>query len=616
MKKYLKSKLVVTSSLVLMLGLVACSGDDDANTEPSEGNGGGEGTEETPDDDTVMYREDGIYSIDMFSPTIEAEGEAVGGTLNYALSSDAPIAGTLNPVWSSGVPDREATDWFYGAFFTLDETFTYTDEGLTTVEQSDDGKVINIKLNSEVNWHDGEPLTMDDYLYAHEVIAHPDYAGVRFGQTMRSIEGIMDYHNGEADTISGINVISDDEIELTFTEASPALMASGLWGVPLARHLFEQYEVADMEEVAEVRENPIGFGPYIVDTVTPGESVTYTKNEDYWQGEPKLDGVVFQVINPSVVAQAIRSGEVDMIAFPENQFEDNADMTNVNWIGRIGGSYSYVGFKLGDWDGENNTVNTDPDMKMSDVNLRKAMALAVDWDEVGQSIYNGLRWGGTTVIPPYHSFYHDETNEGHGFDPDEANRILDEAGYEMNGDYRQTPDGEDLVINFASMSGDATSEVLADHQIQSWGEIGLNVQLVDGSLMEFNSFYDRVGQNGEDDPGIDVYAGAWSVGSDVDPSGVWGPNELFNFSRYSSDELDDLFARGNSVEALDLEYRQDVYNEFQEYFNEVIPAFPTMYRPEIIAFNDRVSGYSFEPGNNDLGYHTIQLNSETPSVDE
>ncbi len=609
MKKYLNSKLVVTSSLVLMFGLAACSdSDNDANTNTSENEG-----EQTGDSET-MYREDGVYSIDMFSSTIEPEGEAVGGVLNYALSSDTPIAGTLNPIWSSGVPDREATDWFYGAMFTLDETYTYSNEKLTSVELNDEGNVVNIKFNEKATWHDGEPLTMDDYLYAYEIIAHPDYTGVRFTSTLRDIEGIMDYHNGDSDTISGINVISDEEIEITFNDASPAIMASGLWSSPLPRHVFEQYDIAEMEEVSEVRENPIGFGPYIVDTITPGESVTYTKNEDYWDGEPKLDGVTFQVVNPSVVAQSLRSGEIDMVTFPESQFHENAELDNVHWLGRVGPSYSYVGFKLGTWDSENGMVDTDPDAKMSDVNLRKAMAMAVDWNEIGDQIYNGLRWNATSVIPPFHSFYHDDSNEGIPFDPEEAKRILDEAGYELNGDYRQTPEGEELVINYASMSGDQTNELLANQNIQAWNDIGLDVQLVDGALMEFNSFYDRVGQNGDDDPAIDIYAGAWSVGTDPDPSGIWGPDQLFNFTRYSSDELTDIFERGNSEEAVDLDYRQNVYNEFQEYFNEVVPAFPTVYRAEIVALNKRVSGYSQDNFNPNLSFHTIQLNSEEPYV--
>src|SRR5690625_7163534 len=95
-------------------------------------------------------------------------------------------------------------------------------------------------------------------------------------------------------------------------------------------------DVADISSSKELRENPIGIGPFKVDSVTPGESVVYSKNEDYWRGEPNLDEVVLKVINPDVVVQALETGEVDMVNdFPAGQFPDNAEMSNVEYqIGR------------------------------------------------------------------------------------------------------------------------------------------------------------------------------------------------------------------------------------------------------------------------------------------
>src|SRR5699024_540733 len=126
----------------------------------------------------------------------------------------------------------------------------------------------------------------------------------RFDATVRNVEGIEEYHNGEADEISGIEVIDDKTLEITYKEATPSLLAGGIWSYALPKHIFEDIEVEDMESSDAVRKEPIGFGPYIVDTIVPGESVTYTKNEDYWRGEPNLDTVTVKVIATSTVAQA------------------------------------------------------------------------------------------------------------------------------------------------------------------------------------------------------------------------------------------------------------------------------------------------------------------------
>lgn len=72
------------------------------------------------------------------------------------------------------------------------------------------------------------------------------------------------------------------------------------------------------------------------------------------------------------------------------------------------------------------------------------------------------------------------------------------------------------------------SESLAKFYLQNWKDVGLHVELVDGRLLEFNSFYDRVQK---DDPGIDIFGGAWGTGSDVDPGGLYGRGASFNYSR-------------------------------------------------------------------------------------
>src|SRR5699024_1001380 len=127
------------------------------------------------------------------------------------------------------------------------------------------------------------------------------------------------------------------------------------------------------------------------------------------------------------------------------------------------------------------------------------------------------------------------------------------AGYEwVDGEeFRRNPDGEEFTLNFASMSGGETAEPMAEYYLQSWQKVGLDVQLLDGKLQEFNTFYDRVGDGGNDDPDVHVYMGAWSVGSDVDPTGVYGETAMFNFSRYGNDKNTELLKDGVSDEEFD-----------------------------------------------------------------
>src|SRR5690606_35148552 len=259
------------------------------------------------------------------------------------------------------------------------------------------------------------------------------------------------------------------------------------------KHVFEGIDVKDMSESDPVRKNPIGFGLFKVESITAGESVVFKKNENYSQGEPALVDVILRVVDPSVVANELASGNLDMVdSFSTDLYKDNQDMEGIVFLGDIDNSYTYIGFKLGTWDKENGRVDYKPEESVvGDVNLRRAMWYAVDNDAVGKQFYDGFRWAATTLIAPSHSYYHDDTIEVPTYDPDKANEILDEAGYEdVDGDgFRENPDGSPLVINFASMSGGDIAEPLANYYIQSWQAVGLNVQLLDGRLHEFNTFY-------------------------------------------------------------------------------------------------------------------------------
>ena len=146
------------------------------------------------------------------------------------------------------------------------------------------------------------------------------------------------------------------------------------------------------------------------------------------------------------------------------------------------------------------------------------------------------------------------------------------------------------------MSGGDVAEPLANYYIQSWREVGLNVVKTNGRLIEFNTFYDMV-EN--DDPEVDIYQGAWGVGSDVDPYGLYGPDVPFNYPRYATEESTQLMEEGNSPDAFDVEQRQEIYNEWQALMVEEMPVVPTLYRSYVVPVNERVANYSIELGYNE-----------------
>lgn len=594
------NKALLALFLVFVLALAACSSDDEKDTGNEKEDDKTEQEDKTDGEDAGEgASDDPLAAFDTRSETGEVkEGE----TLNFGLVSDTPFEGTLNFNFYAGAPDAEVLEWFDESLLSIDENFQFTQDGAATFEHSEDYTVWTYTIRDNVNWHDGEPVKAEDWAFSYEVIGHADYDGPRYGSDFTIIEGMEEYNAGEAEEISGIKVVDEKTLEITYTKPTPSLLAGGIWTYAMPKHIFKDIPVADMSASDEVRKNPIGMGPFKVESIVSGESVVYSKNEDYWQGAPKLDEVVLKVVDPSVVANELSSGNIHVVnAFPTDQYETNKDMEGVNFLGDVEGSYTYVGFKFGTWDKENAEIVYNPEeSKVSDVELRRAMWYAVDNDAVGEKFYQGLRWAGTTLIAPSHADFHDGTIETPKYDKEKAMQILADAGYEdTDGDgFVENPDGSELKLNFASMSGGETAEPVANYYIQSWKDVGINVELLDGRLQEFNTFYDRVGNGGNDDPEVDVYMGAWSVGSDVDPTGLYGPKAMFNFPRYESEKNTELLEKGVSDEAFDLEFRQNVYKEWQQLMVEEIPVFPTLYRAVLVPVNENVLNYTIDREDN------------------
>jgi peptide/nickel transport system substrate-binding protein len=580
--------------VVLLLGLTACS----SNSTNNKGN-----------KNQTAQKED----ISKFPMTVKNDGKIVeDGVLKYGLVSDTPFEGTLSYAFYTGQPDAEILQFFDESLFHINKDYEITNDGAATYELSDDKKTITIKIKDNVKWHDGEPVKAEDLEYAYLVIGHKDYTGVRYGDALiQDIVGMEEYHSGKADKISGIKVIDDKTLTITWKHANPSVL-TGIWAYPLPKHYLKDVPIKDLAKSDKIRKNPIGFGPFKIKKIVPGESVEFVRNDDYWAGKPKLKGVILKVVSPQVVLQALKKGEIDIAEFPTDQYVNAKGTKNIQFVGKIDLAYNYIGFKLGHWDAKKQE-NVMDNPKFQNKKLRQAMAYAINNKEVADRLYHGLRFPATTLIPPSFPGYHDKNAKGYTYDPEKAKKLLDEAGYkDVDGDgLREDPNGKKFTINFLSMSGGDIAEPLAKFYMQCWKDVGLNVQLVDGRLAEFNSFYDMVEK---DNPKVDVFAAAWYTGTDVDPYGLYGRDVMFNYSRWVNEKNDELLEKGHSEQAFDKEYRKKIYNEWQALMNEEVPVIPTLYRSVIYAVNNRVKNYSADIDPFTWKWKDVGVTSEKPEV--
>jgi len=601
--------------LVLSLFLVAC-GDN--------GTGGNRGGEIDHDDPiTALVPPHIAELINRAMPTAEQSEHDVidGGTLRFALVAGTPFSGVLHPIWSMSADDSHLQTFFLGSMISVDDNFLLDPEStgdlVRTFEISEDGKMITFFLRDGLYWHDGPQVTTRDWLLAYEVLANPDSGTTRFGQQNSDrIVGIQDFRAGDADYIAGIRIIDDLTIEFEFDGVVP--IRNTVFTFPLPYHIFADMPIEDMQDSRYVNTDAaIGFGPFKIDVIVPGESMTFTRNENYVFGAPILDGVEVRRISPDLIGPELEAGTVDVAtAFQEASYNYFGHIDNVTFLKAPGWAWNTITFRVGYFDDAAGTAAIDPDAPMSDINLRLAMWKAIDMDLVSDSFFDGLRWSGSSPIPPIHQNFHNPNIERPPYSMDDAHALLDEAGYEWDAaeEWRTFPGTNDrleLTFTFAASAGNASAEGVLQYHIAQWRELGIYLNLREYEFASWGQLFTTE----HDDIDWDVQINAWSSGTNPSPAGFFRPNQGFNRSRYTSARMTELLDRIDSEEAiLDPEgYRIDAVWEFQEYVREQAIVIPTQYRFAFIPINNRVVDFEIVASPSpSRGWHLVGLTHEEP----
>ena len=537
-----------------------------------------------------------------------------GGTLKYAIVSSSPFSGIFADELSADTNDSSIGGLIDESMFEYDENRKLTNTGLASIEFDVENKTATVTLNSkDYKWSDGQPVTIDDYIFAYQAIGNKDYTGVRYDDDYKNVVGMEEYHDGKADSVSGLEKVDDYTVKIHFKEMSPSMQLAGgsVCAYIMPKHIFKDIPEAEWEKSEYVRGTKfVGLGQFKIESIVAGESVTLVPNEHYYKGVAKVDKVVMEVVSPDNIVSEMKAGNYDIATMPNSQYEAYKDLTNVTLLGSQASAYEYIGFHLGKYDKETGKNVTDPNAKMADVKLRQAMAYALDIDAAGQNLYNGLQHSSNSIIIPFFKDVYNKDQEGFSYNPEKAKQLLDEAGYkDVDGDgIRENKDGSKLTINFAARTRDEANESLVQQYLNWWKEIGLNVQLYTGRTIELNSFYDKVQA---DDPEIDVFAAGWSTGYDPNPSGLFGETAQFNFERYVDAEGTTIMDKISSTESFDSAKNVEFYKEWQKYVHDKAFIFPTLVGEELTAVNKRVKYFDVNLGSKKSALYQVELTSDT-----
>ena len=559
---------------------------------------------------------------------VENEGNPVEtSVLKVAVVSDSPFRGIFNGFLYSDSLDGSFMASTMDGAFPIDPDLKIildSDETPIKVSINPEEKTVTYKINPNFKWSDGTAVTTKDIVKTYEIMANQEYItsskSLRYNKNRKAIVGIEEYNEGKADKISGLEVIDDSTMKIHLKEMTPSVY----WGGNFVPEFVnaKQFEGIPMDKITEsdaLRKNPLSYGPYVIKEIVQGEKVIFEANPYYYKGEPKIKRLEMEILPPSQQVAAIKSGKYDIVlkVSPEI-FPELEKLDNINILTKKAGSMNYIAFKLGKWDEEKNEVVTDPNSKMYDLNLRKAIAYAIDMDAVSKQFYHGLSTPAKSQLSPLFPSLHNPEINGFKQDVEKAKQLLDEAGFkDVDGDgIREGKDGKPVKYTLAMMSGGEIAEPLAQYYIQQWKAIGLDVELLDGRLLDSKNFYNRV--NG-DDPAIDFCIAGIGFGTDPQQLAIFGKNAKFNISRYISDNLEAALDATVSKDAMNEEYRVKAYKDYEKVFMEEIPAVPILNKLDILVVNKRIKKYDWRPNvdgkPNTFKWSMIEVVAPQPIVD-
>ncbi len=279
---------------------------------------------------------------------------------------------------------------------------------------SEDGLTYTFTLRGGVVFSNGSALTASDVQYTFERLLT---AGGVNDDIPLEVAGAEALKNGETDTLSGFSVIDDTHFTVTLNAANAGFVAE-LTGPAVS--IVDRETMESVENFGIACEDTIGTGPYRVTEWVVNDHYTLEYNEQYWGEAPSVRKMIVSIIpDPSTQNLMYQNGELDILDLESLDTTIIESTYKTQYADRLI-SCSRVGltyFALN----ENNEF-------LKDVNVRKAIAMAIDVDTIVAAIYSGDAIVENGVIP-MGVWGFNSALERPAYDPDAARALLEASGY-------------------------------------------------------------------------------------------------------------------------------------------------------------------------------------------
>lgn len=439
-------------------------------------------------------------------------------------------------------------------------------------ETSEDGRIWTFHLRPDARWSNGRPVTADDFVWSWRRVLDPG-TGAQYAALLWDLENGKAFASGQASAETvGVRALDPHTLEVRLERPVPWFL--GLLSFapfyPVPREAIEAHDSRWTRP-----ENIVTNGPFHLADWKISYEIVLEKSPTYWgRDEVALDGAIAILSDDNhAMMRLFRAGALDWLGGstrpPVEYFaflEDKKDFQSAPELG----SYFYW-FNLRD-DG--------PDSPIRDVRVRKALNLAIDKQAIADHILGGGERPARTLVPDHFHEMGYAPPPAPGHDPEQARRLLAEAGY--------GPGGKTFPRLRLTYNTDDRHKQVAEAVQQMWRkELGVFAELENQEWKVF--------MNNRNEGFFEVARAGW-IGDFLDPYSflsMFLSDSEMNEARWKNEEYDRLVLAG--LEELDLRKRYALYARAEALLVEELPVLPLYYYSKQTLIGSWVKGFHPNP---------------------
>jgi peptide/nickel transport system substrate-binding protein len=465
-----------------------------------------------------------LLALGAFATTAAAQGDGAAKKVLRVGWAQEPQ--TLNPFI-----DQDEEDFvIWSISWNLLVNFSPKDLGpapgiARSWDISPDKKTVTFHLFPGAKWSDGQPITSDDVKYSLETLGGNGALFTSYTDSVSSIE------------------TPDPETVVIKTKKPDARLVGGIFVYIIPKHIWGKTPVKQLLGSYRPQFPLVGSGPYVATSFERGRIIRMERNPNFRGPKPKFDELQFiKYGSQDAVQRALQLGEIDLMREVDaSGFARLGRQPNIKTVKAPSPSFTELAFNLC-------PRSICPDAKynpaVQDRVVRQAIAYAVDRGRINTIANRGTSFIGHGLLPQYYKSFYQQPSQDYAYNPDEANRLLDAAGYTRGSDGIRSKGGTKLSFNLYVRSESNENIQAAKLVAEMTRKVGIEFKVQVVSVDKLTELTTQK-KNGKMAPDFDTFIWGWG-GDPYDPSillnllttkAIGGSSDSF----YSNPEYDRLY---------------------------------------------------------------------------